>query len=996
MIDALTKSWIRNEADAKAAANGCRFDLDSACWTVWWIERYCRLYEGSRWAGTPLILRGAPSMTTDVILDDWDKGGRELSIERAHTYMECVGAGEVCDWQYEVVIRIFGWVRYSEDWGREVRRFRKGGIWVPKKNKKALALDTLLPTPTGWTTIGEVQSGDELLGADGHTCRVTHVHPVIVDEESYLITFSNGEKVRCNGEHLWKTAALQRDVIHTHGRGKAFCGNQWAGPGVTETWSPIDVRATRDIAESVARRDGAANHSIAMSPPVELPDASLQIDPYVLGVWLGDGDSDGARLTCHVDDYGHYRSEFASVCVELRKFNRKSGANAGRCGIGRKWGNTRTILRSIATLDNKHIPRNYLRGSIRQRLALLQGLMDTDGCIDKTGKSVTFCGANKRLVDGVSELLSTLGVKHSVTERTAKIDGVDKGPCWWILFTAFRDVLPVFRLPRKLKRMRETTDLRMRPRSTTAQIVSVERIQPIPMRCITVAAADGMFLFGRTMLPTHNSPTLAAIGIHLIMGDGEQGQKVFPAAKNGAQVRENVGQHAIEMIRASEELNSECEINLSRMRITHPESRSYMQPLSSGSSRSIEAKEGINGSVLIDETHVVDREFIATISRAGISRAEPLFLQFSTAGKDPDSYGKEEFDYGESNNRSGDDEAYFFAYYGAEQTLTDEAIAADPEGVLRAANPALGHTVHMAEALADYHASKKDNRRFADFKTYRLNIWQRSANPWIRMDDWQACGSVFTEGSLYGQPCGAGLDLGRVDDMSSLSLVFPEDMAEWSRAVAEVNDKGREQEDDGDTAQPAQLLGQLEQNVKVLTWYWLPEAVLDRRAIDAPYAEWARDGHLRLTDTTSQNTVDPDAILADIRILLKKFDVKMFAYDPWYAMPIIGGLKDTDGFRDDYCWPFEQTNKNFAFPSMVFERLVVSGKLHHNHNPITTWQAGHVQVKEDTSGNIRPVKPKRQNAKKIDGIVATIQALDAAMRLKHAGSVYERRGLLTV
>lgn len=628
VVDALTKSWIRNEADVKAAANGCRFDLDAGCWTVWWIERYCRLYEGSRWAGTPLILRGAPSMETEAILDDWDDGGRELSIERAHAYMECVDAGESCDWQYECVMRIFGWVRYSEDWGREVRRFRKGGIWVPKKNKK--------------------------------------------------------------------------------------------------------------------------------------------------------------------------------------------------------------------------------------------------------------------------------------------------------------------------------------------------------------------------------SPTLAAIGIHLTMGDGEQGQKVFPAAKNGAQVRENVGQHAIEMIRASAELNSECEINLSRMRITHTESRSYMQPLSSGSSRSIEAKEGINGSVLIDETHVVDREFIATISRAGISRAEPLFLQFSTAGKDPDSYGKEEFDYGEANNRSGDDEAYFFAYYGAEQTLTDEAIAADPEGALRSANPAMGHTVHMTEALADYHASKTDSRRFADFKTYRLNIWQRSANPWIRMDNWIAAGQTFTEESLYGQPCGAGLDLGRVDDMSALSLVFPEDMDEWAQAISEVSDKSTDKGDDESQEASTHLLMQLEQNVKVLTWYWLPEAVLERRAIEAPYEEWSVDGHLRLTDTTSQNTVDPDAILADIRTIFKNFDVKMFAYDPWYAMPIIGGLREADGFREDYCWPFQQIIKNFAFPSMVFERLVVSGKLHHNNNPITTWQAGHVQAKEDQSGNIRPVKPKRENAKKIDGIVATIQALDAAMRLRHAGSVYERRGLLTV
>ena len=86
----------------------------------------------------------------------------------------------------------------------------------------------------------------------------------------------------------------------------------------------------------------------------------------------------------------------------------------------------------------------------------------------------------------------------------------------------------------------------------------------------------------------------------------------------------------------------------------------------------------------------------------------------------------------------------------------------------------------------------------------------------------------------------------------------------------------------------------------------------------------------------------------------------------------------------------------FACPSVKFEELVISGRLHHNNNPVTTWQAGHVQYKEDPNGNIRPVKPKRENNKKTDGIVATIMALDAAMRLRHAGSVYERRGLLSV
>ena len=304
--------------------------------------------------------------------------------------------------------------------------------------------------------------------------------------------------------------------------------------------------------------------------------------------------------------------------------------------------------------------------------------------------------------------------------------------------------------------------------------------------------------------------------------------------------------------------------NLSKMRITHTPTRSYLQPLSSGGVRTQQAKEGINGSVLVDETHVVDRDFINRIVRAGISRSEPLFLQFSTAGKDPDSYGKEEFDYGEENNRTGKDDSYFFAYYGAEQTLTDEQLAADPAGIIAAANPACGHTIGLDEAVADYHSSTATIAKLADFKTYRLNIWQRSSNPWLRADDWVKCRQSFRKEDLLGKVCAAGLDLGKTDDMSSLSLVFPENTDAWTEAAAVLVAEVPQGTEGKNAEQAEKMLVLLDQPVKLLTWYWLPEESLERYKIDAPYQEWARAGWLRLTATTSRNTVDPTAILADI------------------------------------------------------------------------------------------------------------------------------------
>ena len=102
-IDHETKQWLRNAADERAAANGCRFDEARGQFVADWIERYARLYEGE-WAGQPMRLM---------------------------------------DWQLDCTLRLFGWVRHSDKWGREIRRFRAASIWVAKKNKKS-------PTLAGW------------------------------------------------------------------------------------------------------------------------------------------------------------------------------------------------------------------------------------------------------------------------------------------------------------------------------------------------------------------------------------------------------------------------------------------------------------------------------------------------------------------------------------------------------------------------------------------------------------------------------------------------------------------------------------------------------------------------------------------------------------------------------------------------------------------------------------------------------------------------------
>lgn len=913
MPDAMTTRWIRNASDEKAVAAGCRFDEARGQHVIDFAAKYLRLYEGEQ-AGQPLIAQ---------------------------------------DWQIEVTMRLFGWEKFSTRWGRWVRRFTRASIWVPKKNKKALALDTMLPTPTGWTTIGEVRPGDRLFSEAGKAITVVDVHPIIVDDESYLVKFSNGETVRCNGEHLWETTALQNSVVGA--KGKSFGGNQWTG-SKDNRWKPTKVRTTAEIYETQRRRDGACNHSLAMPLSIELPDCDLPIDPYVFGAWLGDGDSDGARMTCSKEDYQHWKDEFARCGVELRDRQDKPDSKACRAALGTKWGPFRTTLRTMGVLKNKHIPIEYLRASKAQRLSLLQGLMDTDGCIDKAGKNLTFVSKYQHLAESVGELLSSLGVKYRLTARQTKIGDGRTSVYYWLQFHSFADI-PVFRMKRKRLRQRCRESLVMKPRSRTVQIISVEKISAVPMRCITVSNPSGLFLFGRTMLPTHNSPTLAWWALYLTVADGEMGQKVFFGAKDGAQAREIAGKHAFEMVMSSPDLLDECSLNKNLMQVTHEPTRSILKPMSSGDSRTQQSKEGINGSILIDETHVVDADFIARVCRAGISRSEPLHIEVSTAGKDPMSYGKTQYDYGKLVEKGDvEDSSFLYVAYEAPQTLSDEELAKDPVKYGKMANPAWGHTVAEEEYLADYNRSKVSISDLADFKTYRLNIWQKSRNPWLRGGDWDKCGNADLKlEDFRGQPCWIGLDKSKTRDMSAIVLTFKQLVA-----------------------------GTM--NYYQFPFFWLPEETAKRHNWEVPFLNWAHAGHLVLIP----GEVIEDRWIEDkVSELAEVVSIQEQYYDKTYAHDITLRLEETHGIARI---EFPQTMMMFSGPVDDYERVVIQGQLHHPDHPVMNWQAGHAETYSDAGGRKRLVKPRNNDIKKIDGMVAGVMSLFGAMNgaVKHE-SVYKRR-----
>lgn len=449
------------------------------------------------------------------------------------------------------------------------------------------------------------------------------------------------------------------------------------------------------------------------------------------------------------------------------------------------------------------------------------------------------------------------------------------------------------------------------------------------------------------------TPTEAAWGCYLFVGDGEQGQNLFSVAKDGKQAKSLGHKHAERMIRKSPVLSTEIKINVATGYFWHEESESSWSILSGENHRST---EGINGSVMVDETHVVPAVLINRINRAGISRSEPLHIEVSTAGDDPDSYGKGRFDHGEQVAAGKiEQQNLLFMAYAAPQDLTAEQLAKDPVKYGRMANPAWGHTIFEDEFLDDYHESKQKITDLMQFMMYRLNIWQKGASPWLNSVKWNACCRLGMESELQGQMCWLGGDLSKTQDMSAIVLAFP-----WS------------DEDENDDV------------YALLPFFWMTQDYAYANKDRAPFLEWEKSGHLMLTPG---DVIDYDAIADKIRDLAEIYQIQEFIYDGTYANKLFQELEIGIYVKGQEVAPglgipridFKQNMASYAEPCDEFEARIRTGKLVHGGHPVLDWMAGHVKARRDAGGRMMPVKPKPNDVKKIDGIQAAIMALAGAV-----------------
>lgn len=512
----------------------------------------------------PRLEDGTVDLGTDLAQGILDQGARVAAMP----------AGPVKAAEEAALIRILGEVGWWEMWLKSLapgyvtsdfasfhRQFWNWLITIgearprpmvacwPRGAAKALALTEPIPTVDGWTTMGDVRVGDLVLDHAGRPVEVTVKSPVR-SKPGYRVVFDDGSDVVCSGDHLW--TVLSRTTLDQMRRDGVDLDDGWP------SWRPArsarghggrrsgaeTLTTTELIPRLLSDRPDQRERLMAIPlAPIEGRPADLPIDPYWLGYWLGDGTSKSAQITVGDADLPEARELLGASERISAQTQEPSGAwrlsftmatnPPGQCGRGHetrvtpagKWWcpscqagdrpaplRPQGRLRELGVLGDKHVPAVYLRASVGQREALLAGLMDSDGTVDKRART-TFVSTSHRLAVGVLELVDSLGYPARITTGPARLAGRHVSDLWRVQFRA--SVCP-FRLTRKAGRW-------TRPKfAPLRRIDRIEPVGPIDCACIGVDSADHLYLAGRRPTPTHNTTSvqlaLLYIACHRLRG----------------------------------------------------------------------------------------------------------------------------------------------------------------------------------------------------------------------------------------------------------------------------------------------------------------------------------------------------------------------------------------------------------------------------------------------------------------------------------------------
>jgi superfamily II DNA or RNA helicase len=370
--------------------------------------------------------------------------------------------------------------------------FRFGGILADDMGTgKAGAVHSRVITPHGVRRFGDLQVGDQVMGRDGLPHTVIGVYPQGV-LPAYRMTFSDGASTLVSDDHLWAVNSAVRKK-----RGL-----------------PYRVLTTAEIRAQLHDAAGNARHYIPIADPMHFGNApALPLDPYLLGCILGDGGitmPHALSFTTADDDLLESSRELLPTGTDFQLRGRRYNYRIRSTVRGQH-----AILGALDELDltglgssMKFVPSVYKTASLSDRLAMLQGLLDTDGTVSADGVYVEFTSTSDQLSQDVAFLVQSLGGVAKIGYKaqpkyTYKGEQRIGKPAYRVT-VKLPPEYPPFRLARKLERYKPRTKY-----LPTRAIVKVEYQQDCEMMCIAVDAPDRLFLLDDFVV-THNTVQVIA------------------------------------------------------------------------------------------------------------------------------------------------------------------------------------------------------------------------------------------------------------------------------------------------------------------------------------------------------------------------------------------------------------------------------------------------------------------------------------------------------
>ena len=337
---------------------------------------------------------------------------------------------------------------------------------------KGLPLSTPIFTNNGWKTMGTISIKDKVYDKEGKLCSIKNISS-IHNKKCLKIKFNNGEEIISDFEHRWEVSRAN------------------------SVWSKDYVMTTQEIKEFIddKKQNGKYNTGINIlkiknPKPLYNKSIKLPIDPYVFGVWLGDGHKIDGKIT----------QANKKVWDEIERRGYKLGKDVSQNNSGKA--QTRTVLGLAAQLrllglkNNKHIPSIFLQGSEEQRIELLRGFMDADGYFNKKRKRFVITTTKNNQVEFSVQLLGSLGIKSTVIPclkycNNKEIQGWDI--CFYTSLNPF------------LNRNEDIKVYKKQNNQDYRNIISVEEVNTLPTKCIEVDSESHTYLYGHSFIKTHNT-----------------------------------------------------------------------------------------------------------------------------------------------------------------------------------------------------------------------------------------------------------------------------------------------------------------------------------------------------------------------------------------------------------------------------------------------------------------------------------------------------------